>query len=76
MAQAQSSSTSIAGPQSLTLVKNMFRLSVSAVCYLRGIFPHDQFSTRDYAGVTVHQLESAERDEDGNVNKILCIDSV
>lgn len=41
---------------------------VSAICYLRGIFPPDQFSCRDYAGVTVHQLESAERDADGNVS--------
>ena len=58
---------SISLQQSRVLVKNMFRLSVSSICYLRGIFPDDCFSTKDYAGVKVHQLECAEKDNDGNL---------
>jgi hypothetical protein len=68
MATAQKSKTdSISSQQSLVLVKNMFRLSVSSICFLRGIFPDDCFSTKDYAGVKVHQLECAEKDKDGQL---------
>lgn len=44
----------------------MIRLSVSSICYLRNVFPADCFSSRDYAGLKVHQIECAERDENGD----------
>lgn len=68
MATAQKTKVeSISSQQSLVLVKNMFRLSVSSICFLRGIFPEECFSTKDYAGVKVHQLECAEKDNDGQL---------
>lgn len=56
---------------SMVLVKNMFRLSVSSICYLRGVFPEDCFSCREYAGIQVHQLECAEKSNNGEVLVIL-----
>lgn len=43
----------------------MIRLSVSSICYLRAVFPAECFSSRDYAGLKVHQIECAEKDENG-----------
>ncbi|CAM9365136.1 unnamed protein product, partial [Ectocarpus sp. 8 AP-2014] len=34
--------------QSLTLVKNLIRVSISTVCHLRGIFPAKCFQERTY----------------------------
>lgn len=45
----------------------MIRLSVSSICYLRNVFPSDCFSSRDYAGLKVHQIECAEKGEDGEL---------
>jgi hypothetical protein len=67
VAQKSSTSTCITPPQSLVLMKNMIRLSVSSICYLRNVFPADCFSSRDYAGLKVHQIECAEKDEDGEL---------
>jgi len=67
MAQTSTIPQMITRNQSLVLVKNMFRLTVSSICYLRGIFPSECFSSRDYAGVQVHQLECAEKDKDGKI---------
>lgn len=65
--QQKSKCETISSQQSLVLVKNMFRLSLSSICFLRGIFPGDCFSTKDYAGVKVHQLECAEKDKNGQL---------
>eukprot|EP00903_Cladosiphon_okamuranus_P019216 g17670.t1 len=52
--------------QSLTLVKNLIRVSISTVCSLRGIFPHSCFQERTYAGMKIYQLDAASRDADTN----------
>ncbi|CAM9117446.1 unnamed protein product [Ectocarpus sp. 8 AP-2014] len=50
--------------QSLTLVKNLIRVSISTVCHLRGIFPAKCFQERTYAGMKIYQLDAATRDAD------------
>ncbi|CAN0026297.1 unnamed protein product [Pylaiella littoralis] len=52
--------------QSLTLVKNLIRVSISTVCHLRNIFPSSCFQERTYAGMKIYQLDSATRDADTN----------
>lgn len=42
--------SSLAATQSLSLVKNLMRLSVSTVCYLRGLFDDDAFTKIEYMG--------------------------
>jgi len=37
---------------------------------MRSIFPAECFSSKDYAGLKVHQLECAEKDDEGNVSHI------
>eukprot|EP01036_Dinobryon_divergens_P054348 gene54348-72626_t len=64
----QTASSTVSGPQSLVLLKNMLRLSVSSICYIRSIFPSECFSSKDYAGLKVHQLECAEKTPDGEIN--------
>ena len=46
----------------------MIRLSISSICYLRNVFPSECFSSREYAGLKVHQIECAEKSEDGEVH--------
>eukprot|EP00750_Incisomonas_marina_P010111 INCI16244.1.p2 GENE.INCI16244.1~~INCI16244.1.p2 ORF type:complete len:346 (-),score=62.88 INCI16244.1:2271-3308(-) len=42
---------------STTAVKNLFRTSISQICYLRALFPEKVFSLKHYAeGVPVHAL--------------------
>lgn len=69
-AQKTEVATGITQAQSMILLKNMIRLSISSVCYLRNIFPPSCFSSRDYAGLKVHQLECAEKTDDGEVRAI------
>ena len=35
---------------------------------MRSIFPEECFSSKDYAGLKVHQLECAEKNEDGTAS--------
>lgn len=53
--------------QSCVIVKNMIRISISQICFIRNIFPEDCFSTKDYGGITIKQLEAADRDDQGNM---------
>ena len=54
--------------QSLALMRNMFRISISAICYSRNLFPDDCFVKKTY-GLdelpSIYQLESAHLNEDG-----------
>ncbi|CAM9579159.1 unnamed protein product [Sphacelaria rigidula] len=52
--------------QSLTLVKNLVRISISTVCHIRNIFPTSCFQERTYAGMNIYQLDAATRHEDTN----------
>ena len=68
MAQQQKQSTDVINAaQSFVLVKNMIRISVSSICYIRNLFPAECFSSKDYAGISVRQLESAEPGPDGEL---------
>ena len=53
--------------QSLALMRNMFRLSISAICYSRNLFPDYCFVKKPYGAdelPTIYQLESAHVDEE------------
>ena len=45
----------------------MIRISVSSICYQRGIFEADCFKSKPYDGLAIHQLDSATQDEEGNI---------
>ena len=54
--------------QSLALMRNMFRISISAICYSRNLFPDDCFVKKPYGSdelPSIYQLESAHLNEDG-----------
>ena len=56
--------------QSLALMRNMFRLSISAICYSRNLFPDYCFVKKPYGAdelPTIYQLESAHVDENGGL---------
>ena len=61
---------SVTKQQSTTLLKNMFRISISSICYLRALFPDECFKHSKYGSQEVHQLQCAEYVEGGEV-KIL-----
>jgi hypothetical protein len=42
--------------QSLALCKNLLRVTVSSVCYLRGLFGDKCFKEKAWAGLQVHSL--------------------
>lgn len=74
-AQAQSVA-SVTSTQSLVLMKNMMRISVSSICYHRHLFPSICFRRREYGNAkdsggkdttSIHTLEPASEDKDGNV---------
>ena len=68
MAQQQRQSTDVINStQSFVLVKNMIRISISSICYIRNLFPAECFSSKEYAGISVRQLESAEPGPDGEL---------
>lgn len=48
--------TKVTETQSLTLVKNLIRVSISTVCSLRGIFPQGCFQERTYGERAAHRL--------------------
>ncbi|CAM9474375.1 unnamed protein product, partial [Choristocarpus tenellus] len=58
--------TQITKSQSLTLVKNLVRISISTVCHIRNIFPAYCFQERAYAGMRIYQLDCASRDPSTN----------
>lgn len=45
----------------------MIRISVSSICYQRGVFEADCFKSRPYDGLPIHQLDSAVQDENGEI---------
>lgn len=56
--------------QSLALMRNMLRLSISTICYSRNLFPKECFTEKPYGDAelpTIYQLESAKVDDDGKV---------
>jgi hypothetical protein len=65
------SSKAISETQSLALMRNMLRLSISTICYTRNLFPKSCFAERPYGDTdelsTVFQLESAKINSDGKL---------
>jgi hypothetical protein len=56
--------------QSLALMRNMLRLSISTICYARNLFPKDCFTEKPYGDdelPCIYQLESAKINSDGNL---------
>jgi len=56
--------------QSLALMRNMLRLSISTICYTRNLFPKECFTEKPYGDAelpTIYQLESARLGSDGQL---------
>lgn len=52
------------------MISNLFfslkvRISISSICYIRDIFPHDCFKKKEYGSIDIHQLQGAHKDEGG-----------
>ncbi|CAM9611699.1 unnamed protein product, partial [Phaeothamnion confervicola] len=63
MAQAhRQDQATVSQQQSMTLVKNAIRVSMSEICWMRGVFKPDSFEQRPYAGMQVHQINCADCD--------------
>jgi hypothetical protein len=45
----------------------MIRISVSSICYQRGVFEEDCFKCKPYDGLPIHQLDSAGQNKDGEL---------
>lgn len=50
--------------QSLTLLKNLVRTSVSCVSFIRNLFPEECFSAKDMSGVTINTLKRGSGNKD------------
>jgi meiosis-specific protein HOP1 len=59
----------ISKQSSLVLMKNMIRISISSISYMRGLFDDKCFKTIPYGGIDIHQLESAVEDDNGVITK-------
>ncbi|KAF0718694.1 Aste57867_1544 [Aphanomyces stellatus] len=57
-------STKITSEQSLNVIKNMIRVSISEICYLRNIFPEEVFRERVYADMRIKCLAPDEVSRD------------
>eukprot|EP01038_Epipyxis_sp_PR26KG_P004772 gene4772-6694_t len=53
--------------QSLVLMKNMIRISLSSICYMRDLFPTSCYKNQQYGSIEIHQLRGAEKDDIGEV---------
>lgn len=54
--------------QSMVLMKNMIRISISSICHHRDIFPQECFAVRPYGSMKIVQLEPASADDEGEIN--------
>ena len=50
------------------MVKNLVRVCIGEICYLRDIFPKDCFAQKDYCDLDIHRLRIPEENEDGTVS--------
>ena len=53
--------------KSHALIRNMVRIGISTISKVRNLWQDDLFSKVDYGGAEIHQLESAELDENGDI---------
>ncbi|KAK8792003.1 hypothetical protein WA158_005380 [Blastocystis sp. Blastoise] len=51
--------------QSIAVVKNMIRTSISEICYLRNIFDGECFRKKNYAGMMINALHPLDKKESG-----------
>lgn len=49
--------------QNMVLMKNMLRISISSIAFVRQLFQEDCFKQLPYGGFNIHQLECASVDE-------------
>jgi hypothetical protein len=54
--------------QSLTLVRNILRSSISSICYLRYLFPEDSFTDTQLAGLKIKSLVEGQNQEIKTLN--------
>eukprot|EP01032_Pedospumella_encystans_P028823 gene28823-32552_t len=58
----------ISKTEALVLMKNMVRISISSICYIRDLFPRDCFKNKPYGNVNIHQLQGAKKEDDGEIS--------
>lgn len=69
MQKVKSDQDVISKQSSLVLMKNMIRISISSISYMRGLFDEKCFKKIPYGGIEIHQLESAVEDDNGIIVK-------
>eukprot|EP01031_Cornospumella_fuschlensis_P031639 gene31639-38238_t len=67
MTSVKQQQVNVSKTESLVLIKNMIRISVSSICYFRDIFPVDCYKNKQYGNVQIHQLQGAQKNEDGEI---------
>lgn len=55
-------SQEVTSQESLTLVRNLMRTAISAVCYLRNLFPEKCFVDRTISGIQIKSLIPANKE--------------
>ncbi|CAK4755684.1 unnamed protein product [Aphanomyces euteiches] len=66
-------STKITETQSISVIKNMIRVSVSEICYLRNLFPEEVFKERVYADMHIKCLAPVEGSRDPVMRDAYCV---
>ncbi|CBK23857.2 uncharacterized protein [Blastocystis hominis] len=61
--QQKSEVEAVTQQQSLAVVKNMIRTSISEICYLRNLFDEDCFCKKNYAGIMINALHPMDTKE-------------
>ena len=56
MQKQATKTTELTIEQSLTLVRNLLRTSISTICFFRGLLPDDCFNMVKLSGLTIRQL--------------------
>ena len=75
--QQASKTSSVSDAQSLILMKNMIRISISSICFHRNLFPLSCFRKREYGNpkgletaTSIHTLEPAHENSSGKVDVV------
>ncbi|KAK8824386.1 hypothetical protein WA577_006783 [Blastocystis sp. JDR] len=68
--QTREAVETVSQQQSLAVVKNMVRTSISEICYLRNLFNEDCFSQKNYAGIMINALHPVTNGKEGDQPQI------
>ncbi|KAJ1430236.1 HORMA domain-containing protein [Ochromonadaceae sp. CCMP2298] len=63
----KSKDATISRQDAMVLIKNMVRISISSICFIRDLFPPECFKNKQYGQVDIHQLQGAKKEDNGDV---------